>query len=263
MVRTYHPNGNIRGEYNTKNELLDGYVKRYYPNGVLNFIALYKHGVKDGRLIKYDSLGNKIAEKNFVNDKKHGLFVYYYQNGRVESKSNYYKNYLHGQSLGYYENGVLQYKGFYTFGKEDDLFYYYYSSGKLQQIEEYKNGNLLRIKYYNEDGNFSRFGFGVTVKTESDTILLGDTLKAQIILYNADSFSNMVIRFGLATDYEYQGFEKRRNDLAIKKGPFNGSTREEFVPEKKGKFILHGGISFEYKGDKSYYSPFYKEIIVY
>ena len=44
----------------------------------------------------------------------------------------------------YYENGQIWIEGNYEEGKEDGKHTYYYEDGSIEEVEEYKNGELVK-----------------------------------------------------------------------------------------------------------------------
>ena len=58
----------------------------------------------------------------------------------------------------YWSNGNLRIEGNLIDGKEAGIWTYYYQSGQVEQVINYKDGELLSLKTYCEDGQLLEEG---------------------------------------------------------------------------------------------------------
>ena len=109
----------------------NGRTETYFDNGRGPLMCFYNH-------------------KNF---KMHGESRYFYRNGKVSQISNFVNGKLHGLDQAYSEEGCLVRESFYDTGKlVGKSKWYYENSEQLKELKEYKNGKLIDIMYWNENG---------------------------------------------------------------------------------------------------------------
>ena len=112
-------------------EMGNGRTETYYDNGKGPLMCFHNH-------------------KNFV---YHGESKYFHRNGKVSQIQNFEKGGLHGLYQAYSEEGCLIRENFYDNGEKDGKSKWFYkNSEQLRLLEEYKNGKLIDIMYWNENG---------------------------------------------------------------------------------------------------------------
>jgi len=91
-------------------------------------------------------------EYNYKDGKKDGLHRGWYEDGQLKFEDNYKDGKKDGLCRVWYENGQLRLEWNYKDGKEDGLHRLWYEDGQLFEWN-YKNGELIIDKYWDEDGN--------------------------------------------------------------------------------------------------------------
>ncbi|NQX38720.1 MORN repeat variant [Pedobacter steynii] len=84
---------------------------------------------------------------NVMND-----FRDYDHNGNLVFKSTMLNNYLNGSAAYFYSNGVLKEEGSYKDDIRTGTWKYYYPDGKLSEVIEFDNGNMLIKEAYSKTG---------------------------------------------------------------------------------------------------------------
>ena len=87
----FHPNGQLAGRMNRKNDLAHGEMVIYYENGELSLKGNYINGVKDGEYMKYHEDGKLNIKAFYINGKLDGEHFMYGDNGLLIEKR-IYKN---------------------------------------------------------------------------------------------------------------------------------------------------------------------------
>lgn len=142
-----------RGLYaDTSSKSENGHFTYYHPDGKLQRTGRYNH------------------------HKKEGLWMSYHKNGRLADSAVYKNDLIYGTKLGWNDAGVLidstvldkkgagtgvfwypdrklSAMGAYSEGKkENGTWVYYHSNGNKSSVEEYKKGNFINRKYFDENG---------------------------------------------------------------------------------------------------------------
>ena len=155
--KEYYENGNLKYEGLTRLGLRVKEWKFYYENGKLQFIGDYKYGEQNGLWKIYYENGNIKNIANYDYGKLVGLVRNYEEDGKFSSTT-------------YYEEGsnLTKWKFFYKDGKsikKEGMAYdmgeeakkrwiatgewkYYSKAGKLQKIETYENGEIIRVEKF-------------------------------------------------------------------------------------------------------------------
>jgi antitoxin component YwqK of YwqJK toxin-antitoxin module len=84
---------------------------------------------------------------NVMND-----FRDYDHNGNLVFKSTMLNNYLNGSAAYFYSNGALKEEGSYKDDIRTGTWKYYYPDGKLSEVIEFDNGNMLIKEAYSKTG---------------------------------------------------------------------------------------------------------------
>ena len=155
--KEYYENGNLKYEGLTRLGLRVKEWKFYYENGKLQFIGDYKYGEQNGLWKIYYENGNIKNIANYDYGKLVGLVRNYEEDGKFSSTT-------------YYEEGsnLTKWQFFYKDGKsikKEGMAYdmgeevkkrwiatgewkYYSKAGKLQKIETYENGEIIKVEKF-------------------------------------------------------------------------------------------------------------------
>ena len=155
--KEYYENGNLKYEGLTRLGLRVKEWKFYYENGKLQFIGDYKYGEQNGLWKIYYENGNIKNIANYDYGKLIGLVRNYEEDGKFSSTT-------------YYEEGsdLTKWQFFYKDGKsikKEGMAYdmgeeakkrwiatgewkYYSKAGKLQKIETYENGEIIKVEKF-------------------------------------------------------------------------------------------------------------------
>ena len=155
--KEYYKNGNLKYEGLTRLGLRVKEWKFYYENGKLQFIGDYKYGEQDGIWKIFYENGNIKNIANYDYGKLVGLVRNYEEDGKFSSTT-------------YYEEGsnLTKWQFFYKDGKsikKEGMAYdmgdeakkrwiatgewkYYSKAGKLQKIETYENGEIIKVEKF-------------------------------------------------------------------------------------------------------------------
>ena len=155
--KEYYENGNLKYEGLTRLGLRVKEWKFYYENGKLQFIGDYKYGEQDGIWKIFYENGNIKNIANYDYGKLVGLVRNYEEDGKFSSTT-------------YYEEGsnLIKWQFFYKDGKsikKEGMAYdmgeeakkrwiatgewkYYSKGGKLQKIETYENGEIIKVEKF-------------------------------------------------------------------------------------------------------------------
>jgi antitoxin component YwqK of YwqJK toxin-antitoxin module len=79
----YYENGNIKGENQFVEGVLNGVTTLYFENGMKSEIRSYKNGRKDGTWLVWNTQGIKVAEANYKNNRKDGKWMIWDNEGKL------------------------------------------------------------------------------------------------------------------------------------------------------------------------------------
>ena len=153
--KEYYENGNLKYEGLTRLGLRVKEWKFYYENGKLQFIGDYKYGEQDGIWKIFYENGNIKNIANYDYGKLVGLVRNYEEDGKFSSTTYYEEGSNLTKWQFFYKDGKsIEKEGTaYDMGEEaekrwiiDGEWKYYNETGKLQKIETYKDGELVKVK---------------------------------------------------------------------------------------------------------------------
>ena len=155
--KEYYENGNLKYEGLTRLGLRVKEWKFYYENGKLQFIGDYKYGEQDGIWKIFYENGNIKNIANYDYGKLVGLVRNYEEDGKFSSTTYYEEGsnltkwqffYKDGKSIKKegmaYDMGEEAKKRWITTGE----WKYYSKAGKLQKIETYENGEIIKVEKF-------------------------------------------------------------------------------------------------------------------
>ena len=167
-IKKKYKNGDILGEWNYKNGLLNGPTKLFYPNGKLkmvkeflnhipttvstyyangqiNFSGRFVKGKLEGLVKKFHANGQLMYSSKLIDTKFNGLRNLFYSNGQLEEEKIFTNNMALGKVKRYYPSGVL--KDSFSLkeecmlkrctGKIDGILREYFENGKPKSIITY------------------------------------------------------------------------------------------------------------------------------
>ena len=155
--KEYYENGNLKYEGLTRLGLRVKEWKFYYENGKLQFIGDYKYGEQDGFWKIYYENGNIKNIANYDYGKLVGLVRNYEEDGKFSSTTYYEEGSNLTKWQFFYKDGKsIKKEGMaYDMGEEVEKRWittgewkYYSKAGKLQKIETYENGEIIRVEKF-------------------------------------------------------------------------------------------------------------------
>jgi antitoxin component YwqK of YwqJK toxin-antitoxin module len=149
----YHPNGKIRAKGKYRNAVKDGNWRHYHSNGNIHYQELFKDGIRtkyrpeNGEFKEYfdSNLPKTIA--SYENGKRQGVYKEFYPIAdKVVEEINDYEDKFHGEKREVVKNQRVKFIANY----KDDLLHgeatYYSENGKVERIEIYEKGELIKTK---------------------------------------------------------------------------------------------------------------------
>ena len=155
--KEYYENGNLKYEGLTRLDLRVKEWKFYYENGKLQFIGDYKYGEQDGFWKIYYENGNIKNIANYDYGKLVGLVRNYEEDGKFSSTTYYEEGSNLTKWQFFYKDGKsIKKEGMaYDMGEEAKKRWiatgewkYYSKAGKLQKIETYENGEIIKVEKF-------------------------------------------------------------------------------------------------------------------
>ena len=131
-------------EYNVTELILDDITNTYskkFSNETPNGIVYQLIG------------GSKYILGEVKDGKVSGLWTKWYENGQKESEETFKDGKRDGLGTWWYENGQKKSEGKFEDDKKDGLWKSYYDNGQLKYEWNYKEGELISQKCWDEDGN--------------------------------------------------------------------------------------------------------------
>ena len=155
--KEYYENGNLKYEGLTRLGLRVKEWKFYYENGKLQFIGDYKYGEQDGIWKIFYENGNIKNVANYDYGKLVGLVRNYEEDGKFSSTTYYEEGSNLTKWQFFYKDGKsIKKEGMaYDMGEEAEKRWiatgewkYYSKAGKLQKIETYENGEIIKVEKF-------------------------------------------------------------------------------------------------------------------
>ena len=155
--KEYYENGNLKHEGLTRLGLRVKEWKFYYENGKLQFIGDYKYGEQDGIWKIFYENGNIKNIANYDYGKLVGLVRNYEEDGKFSSTTYYEEGSNLTKWQFFYKDGKsIEKEGTaYDMGEEAEKRWiatgewkYYSKAGKLQKIETYENGEIIKVEKF-------------------------------------------------------------------------------------------------------------------
>jgi|GEM_PF-4224323 len=185
----------------------NNFTHEYYNTGELKTKTQMQEGRKNGVQTGYYKSKEIMFIKNWINDTLNGKSESFFENGKLKSVYYLSDNVYDGEYSIYYENGNLKEKGNFENGNVVEKIQFYDTTMLLKKL-------ILRYYFYsgenqvneiialdkNQDTILEKSNF-YKIIIPKDTIQLGETFKAEIILI-APYFkkSKMLINFVIPGD---------------------------------------------------------------
>lgn len=144
----YYPNGTKSSEGMLINGKPEGLWKSYHETGVLKSIGKRSRHQPDSTWVFYDKEGNVTSIINYREGKKDGQRITF-ELGKKILEETYENDLKIGEELAFYPNCAIKRISPYQLSKLDGLQLEYDSTGLLQEMREYKEGILLRLRKVN------------------------------------------------------------------------------------------------------------------
>lgn len=139
------------GAYNRDGEK-DGAFTEYYPSGKVKETKTYKAGLLEGKLTRYYTNGQKEYEALYKKGEVSGYNIWYHTNGKVSSEG-WYEDGTKAQFFSFYnEKGTLTDLEYYLNGEKAGPQMSFYPNGKIEILQEYKDGWVCKIEQYDSTG---------------------------------------------------------------------------------------------------------------
>ncbi len=162
-----------KGNYVDGNQ--DGLWDYFHNNGEKQASGVFKHGLEEGTWEYFDSTGQLNKTQEYASGMSHGIFMTYVD-GAMQDSGRYVNNREEGKWISRYPNGQLMFEGTMVKGKTNGKVVYYHENGapssagltkndlneglwktwnelgQLTEEIEYKDGELDKIIYVNEEG---------------------------------------------------------------------------------------------------------------
>jgi antitoxin component YwqK of YwqJK toxin-antitoxin module len=246
IKKEFYNNGNIKAELPINHGKLDGIAKYYYQNGVLEKEVSYVNGLKQGITKDYLSNGNLVFEVEYKDDLYNGYFKEYSKDGVLESESFFVNDVQQGLSKNFFSNGKIKSTTTVVDGKFEGEFHEFFPNGKLKMLAVFDDDTNVYYRLYNQDGSLQKVHRLVTIKSDKDTLVIGDTYNAIINVYGP-------ISYGIINTKLFNDLLNTENTLPVMK-IINGSALLQYKVNNKnvGKNYLKMEIIIN-GDDKSYY----------
>ena len=225
--------GNLNGELNFKNGLLDGLQKYYNEKGLLNEEKYFTAGKLDGKRTTYYENGNLALIENYKDDKLEGISTSYFPNGGKNCEVNFTNGERNGTFICLYEVGTKKTEIDFTDGKLSGKHNSYNELGVLTETYNCLNDKI--------EGNYLQYFDGKLVKSEA--VYKNGVIEATYKSYNPNTSldrENSYILGNISKSTEY--FE-------------NGKKSYESVYNDKGELETYS--CFDNDGNK-YFEEKYK-----
>lgn len=183
VKKEYYPNGQLKEEYEIKNDTANGIFKCYYENGSIKKEGIYKNGRTEGLVRGYYKNGQIEWEAFYKNGKENGAFREYSEDGILRLEAHYKEGKQHGIMKRYYNNEQFETEQEYKDGVRHGEARFYYLNGRLKMESIANNDTTIYYKKYNEQGELIEEFRGILVLSDSDTIQLGETYSPRIKVY--------------------------------------------------------------------------------
>jgi len=131
---------------------LNGKNIGWYESGQKRYENDYLNGKAHGKVIGWYESGQIRQDGNCRNGREHGKVIHWYENGQKKQEEDYLNGKAHGRNLQWYENGQKMWEVNVHNGKQHGKCIWWYENGQKSHECEYKTGELISQKQWNEAG---------------------------------------------------------------------------------------------------------------
>ncbi len=142
-------------EYDTQLKLdkANGHIQGMYPDGKPSFSGEFKDNMRDGVILDLYHNGKNESSITYIEGVRNGPYTDWYINGQKRSEGTYAKGNYVGKRTTWHINGNLSSEENYDQdGRVEGVRKDYTNEGVLQTELEYKNGLLIRYRYFDRSG---------------------------------------------------------------------------------------------------------------
>ncbi|MFT5822134.1 MAG: TonB family protein [Crocinitomix sp.] len=212
----YDYNGNKKKSGTFERNNANGVWKYYSKQGAVVAEGNYEDDYRNGEWQLFSD-NAKIKEKvKYISGKYEGKLLRWHNDTLIE-KGQYKSNIKVGFWQGWHENGSRDYEGNFINGKRDGEWKFYFPSNKVSAIEQYKNGEVIQVDWFNEKGE----SITPTDPLEYDPIYPGEPRALAEFLMNNVNYPEIARRFN-HQGIIYVGFiiatDGSITDVKIRKG---------------------------------------------
>ncbi len=181
--KEYYPTGELKAEYQVKDDQLHGRVKEYYKNGKLKEEAFYENGELEGIKKVYYKNGKLDYETEFRNGQENGFHRDYNEEGILIAEG-YFKNGKQDSITTYYfPDGQIESETMYKNNLPNGNFREYYPSGQLLMYAIIRNDTTIYYEKYTKEGDLKEEYRLISIEFENDSIYFGEECKAEIKIH--------------------------------------------------------------------------------
>lgn len=154
VERVYYPNGVLKSEISTNNNIKNGPVFNYFEDGSLAVKGYFKNDMRDKKWYFYDeNTKNLSAVESYRDGKLEGKQIYYYPDGKLKLQGNYKDDVRIGFWQMYDEAGNLSIQNIFLDGERVISVAIFQENGKLFSSGLTKDGLREGVwQYYDKDG---------------------------------------------------------------------------------------------------------------
>lgn len=207
--------------------------KEYYETGEMKIEYEIKNNLKDGIYTEYYKNGQVKSKYNYCKGKLEGKGILFYKNNRIQTETNFRNGLQEGIVKAYFPDGSLKQLGHYKKGLVDGVTFSYYSNKKLDFYSIRRMDTVLYSIKFDSLGNVVDEGWTVSIFPQKTTIKINETYSAKIKVN------------GLLHEFNYLGigvldsicsFPKNLPDYKMNS---NNEVVFTYTPQKKGIFYLN------------------------
>lgn len=173
MRRKHFLKGNLSGKYQTfysvgevlpelevsyDDGLANGLLNKVSPTGINIYSVKYQNNEKTG--VEKSLFENKKAKtiSNYQDGLQNGKYTEYYSNGNKKVESLMVDDQFEGTYKAYYPDGTIQEEITYINGEMHGLDKLYFPNGKDYAVYEFRKGELIGFKFYDDSQNILKEG---------------------------------------------------------------------------------------------------------
>jgi len=159
VERQWYPNGQQKVEVTYTQSVPNGMATEWYPSGGKKSEGEYANGREQGIHTWWYENGNKDQQITYVEGLEEGTIRKWYENGERMLEAQFEAGERNGTSIEWYENKQKKAEGKYIADKESGRFSSWSSKGKLLDVKEYEQGELIKAMDYRSAGIRNQEGF--------------------------------------------------------------------------------------------------------